>query len=108
MDYIVLRGFGCGMYYNVFVCYKFFRCSCIYIHWASPRHYTVVDPMLLPLGNPFKRHEDVLSLKAMIPPSVFDIFYPCVGRPEVLDAFRFFFKQQQLIGFDCLIDWILT
>ena len=56
--------------------------------------------MLLPLGNPFKCHADVLSLKAMIPPSVFDIFSPCVGRLEVLDAFIFFFKQ----GFDCLID----
>ena len=34
---------------------------------ASPRHDTV-DPMLLPLGNPFKCHEDVLSLQPMIPP----------------------------------------
>ena len=80
----------------------------IIIRWATPRQHYTVDPMLLPLRNPFTCHEDVLSLKAMIPPSVFDIFSPCcVGRSEVLDAFRFFFKQQ-LIGFDRLIDWILT
>ena len=29
-----------------------------------------VDPMLLPLGNPFKCHEDILlSLQSMIPPN---------------------------------------
>ena len=31
-----------------------------------PPHYTV-DPMLLPLGNPFKCHEDILSSQPMIP-----------------------------------------
>ena len=30
--------------------------------------------MLLPLGNPFKCHEEVLSLRPMIPPKRFDIF----------------------------------
>ena len=33
-----------------------------------------VDPMLLPSGNPFKCHEDVLSLQPMIPSKRFDIF----------------------------------
>ena len=31
--------------------------------------HTVVDPMLLPLRNPFKRHENMLSLQPMIPPN---------------------------------------
>ena len=44
-----------------------------------PRHYTV-DLMLLPSENPFKCHEDVLSLQPMIPPKRFDI------SPPVWDA----------------------
>ena len=40
--------------------------------WVSPRHYTV-DPMLLPSGNPFKCHEEVLYLQPMIPPKRFDM-----------------------------------
>ena len=51
-----------------------------------------VDPMLLPLGNPFKCHGDVLSLQPMIPPRRFDIF-PCVACSG-LDALRFFSLQQ--------------
>ena len=39
------------------------------------RHDTV-DPMLLPSGNSFKCHEEVLSLQPMIPPKRFDIFSP--------------------------------
>ena len=71
-------------------------CKCTVYRWASPRHYTV-DPMLPPLGNPFKCHEDVLSLQTMIPPTKrFDISSPCVGCSEGLDAFRFFFKQTQI------------
>ena len=31
--------------------------------WVSPRYYTV-DPMLLPLGNPFKCHEEVFGLES--------------------------------------------
>ena len=37
--------------------------------------YTV-DPMLIPLGNPFKCHEEVLYLQPIIPPKRFDIFPP--------------------------------
>ena len=44
------------------------------------RNYTV-DPMLLPSGNPFKCHEEVLSLQPMFPPKPFD----CSGG---LAAFR--------------------
>ena len=58
-----------------------------------PRHDTV-DPMLLPLGNPVKCHEEALSLQPMIPPKRFDIFFPLTGGClEGLDEFRFFFKQ---------------
>ena len=39
------------------------------------RHYTV-DPMLLPSGNPFKSHEEVLYFQLLIPPKRFDIFPP--------------------------------
>ena len=51
--------------------------------------------MLLPSGNPFKCHEEVLSLQPMILPKRLDIFPPDWGIClEGLDAFRFFFKQQ--------------
>ena len=35
--------------------------------------------MLLPSGNPFKCHEEVLYLQPMIPPKRFDIFSPDWG-----------------------------
>ena len=59
---------------------------------------TTVDPMLLPLGNPFKCRENVLSFQSMITPTTkrFDISPPCLCGmllTEGLDAFRFFFKQ---------------
>ena len=44
----------------------------------SHRQYTV-DRMLLPEGNPFKCHEEVLSLKPMIPRKRFDISPPVCG-----------------------------
>ena len=50
--------------------------------------------MLLPSGNPFKCHEEVLYVQPMIPPNRFDIFPSLTeGCSEGLDAFRFFFKQ---------------
>ena len=55
---------------------------------------TLYDPMLLPSVNPFKCHEEVLSLQPIIPPKRFDIF-PLTGEcSEGLDAFIFFFKQR--------------
>ena len=45
-------------------------CSAKYLH-CDP-----VDSMLLPSGNPFKCHEEVLSLQPMIPPKRFDISPP--------------------------------
>ena len=35
-----------------------------------------VDPMLLPSGNPFKCHKEVLYFQLLIPPKRFDIFPP--------------------------------
>ena len=50
--------------------------------------------MLLPAGNPFKCHEEVLSLQLMIPPKGFDIFFPLIGGcSESLDAFRFLIQH---------------
>ena len=82
------------MYSVVFVCQSFFWCPCMAINqcskctvqrWASPRHYTV-DPMLLPSGNPFKCHEDILFLQTMIPPKLFNI------PPPVWDAQKIFLR----------------
>ena len=39
----------------------------------------LVDPMLLPSGNPFKCHEEVLYFQLLIPPKRFDIFPPDWG-----------------------------
>ena len=50
--------------------------------------------MLLPSGNPFKCHEEVLYFQLLIPPKGFDIFFPQTGGcSEGLGAFRFFFKK---------------
>ena len=52
--------------------------------------------MLLTSGNPFKCHEEILYLQPLIQPNKkrFDISLSCVGCPEGLDAFRFFFKDK--------------
>ena len=50
------------------------------------------------LGNPFRCHEDILSLQPtmILPNKRFDMFFPLTrGCSEGLDAFRFFFEQQQ-------------
>ena len=49
--------------------------------------------MLLPSGNPFKCHVEVLSLQPMIPPKHFDISPLTGGYSEGLDAFRFLLKH---------------
>ena len=47
--------------------------------------------MLLPSGNPFKCHEEVLYFQLLIPPKK---KFPLTGGcSEGLGAFRFFFKQ---------------
>ena len=50
---------------------------------VSPRYYAV-DPMILPSGNPFKCHEEVLALQPMFPRICFDS-----SPPDRADAFRF-------------------
>ena len=42
------------------------------VQYNGGRHYNV-DPVLLPLRNSFKYHEEVWSLQPMIPPNRFDI-----------------------------------
>ena len=76
-----------------FCLFKFFLCPCMAINVSVqyeggllPDIIMTVDPMLLPSGNPFKCHEDVLSLQSMIPPKRFDIFPP-VWDALSLDAF---------------------
>ena len=49
--------------------------------------------MLLPSGKPIKFHEEVLSLRSMIPHNVLTFSPLTGGCSEVLDAFRFFFKN---------------
>ena len=52
-----------------------------------PRHHTV-DPMLFPLRNPFKCHEEVLYLQPLIPPKRLDISPSLTGGcSEGLGAF---------------------
>ena len=47
-----------------------------------------VEPMLQPLGNLIKCHEEVLYLQPLIPPKRFDIFSPLTrGCSEGLGAF---------------------
>ena len=48
--------------------------------------------MLLPAGNPFKCHEEVLYLQPIIPPKRFDIFSLTGGCSEGLDPSRIFSK----------------
>ena len=76
------------MHYIISVLFLFFVwCPCMAINASiqyngdSPRHYNV-DPMLLSMLhtiNPFKRHEEVLSLQSIIPPKRFDISSPDWG-----------------------------
>ena len=47
--------------------------------------YYCVDPVLLPLGNPIKFHEEVLSSLRRFPPKRFDNFPPCLGDAQKVD-----------------------
>ena len=83
----------CFLSYFVSFSYMAINVSkCTVQRWASPRHYTV-DPMLLPSGNPFTCHEEVLSLQPLSQPKHFDIFPPDWECSEALYAFRCFFKH---------------
>ena len=54
-----------------------------------PRYYADVDAMLLPSGNPFKCHEEVLYSHL----NVLTCSSLAGGCSEGLDAFRFFYKH---------------
>ena len=47
---------------------------------------------ILPSGNPFKCHEEILYLQPMIPPIRLTFFPLTGGCSEGLGAFKFFFK----------------
>ena len=81
-------------YNTMFLFVKVFWCPCMAINvniqyngGLLPDIDYTVNPMLLPSGNPFKRHEEVLYVKPMIPPKRFDIFPLTGGCSEGLDAF---------------------
>ena len=64
------------------LCLMFFWCPCIAINVNVQYHGGLLPDMilltqlLLPSGNPFKCHEEVLYLQPVIPPKRFDIFPP--------------------------------
>ena len=45
------------------------------------------------IGEPFRYHEDFLSLQQIFPPKYFDNFPPEGGCSECLDTFRFFVNR---------------
>ena len=62
---------------------------------VSPRYYTVDPTMLLPSGNPFKCHEDILYLQPMIPPTKrFDISPPDWGMLRRSRCVQIFLEKQ--------------
>ena len=86
---------------DVLHCFCLVGCHCVAINVSVQKYNGVlfpdivllIDPMLLPSGNPFKCHEEVLYLQPMIPPKRFDIFPLTGGCSEGLGAFNFFFKN---------------
>ena len=65
--------------------------------WVSPRCFTATgDPMILPSGNPFKCHEEVLYMQPMIPPTKrFDIFSPLGNAQKVQMRSDFSLNSEQ-------------
>ena len=81
---------------NGFYCEdNFFWCPCMAINVNSVQYngrllpdIILVDPMLLPYGNPFKCHEEVLYLQPMNSPLNVLTFFPLTGEcSEGLGAF---------------------
>ena len=64
------------------LCLMFFWCPCMAINVNVQYNGGLLPDMilltqlLLPSGNPFKCHEEVLYLQPVIPPKRFDIFPP--------------------------------
>ena len=46
----------------------------------------LLTQMLLPSGNPFKCHEEVLYFQLLIPPKRFDIFSPRLGDAQKVEV----------------------
>ena len=69
---------------DVLFCLPFCWCPCMAINVVSvqydggflPDIILLTQSMLLPSGNPFKCHEEVLYFQLLIPPKRFDIFSP--------------------------------
>ena len=59
--------------------------------------FSPVASMLLPSGNPFKCHGEVLYLQPTIPPKRFDIFPSDWGMFRRSRPFIFFFEQLHLV-----------
>ena len=55
--------------------------------------------MLLPSGNPFKCHEEVMSLQSMIPPKSFEIFPPDWGMLRMSRCVQIFLQTQFVHNF---------
>ena len=74
---LFLVGFGCGMYYNVsFLFLLFLWCRCMAINVSVQYNGGLLPDIILLTQcyyhrgtNPFKCHEDVLSLQPLIPPN---------------------------------------
>ena len=77
----------------------------VYSITVGVSRYNTVDPMLPlpPPGNPITFHGEVEYLQPMIPPKRLTFSRLTWGCSEGLDAFRFFFKQQQLHLFTTLL-----
>ena len=56
-----------------------------------------VDPMSLSEGNPFKCHDEVLSLQPMTPPKRFDIFPPDWGMLRRSRCVQIFLNNRSAI-----------
>ena len=59
--------------------------------------------MLLPSGNPFKCHEEILFLQPLIPPKRFDFFPLCVGINAQKVQMRSDFSLKTIVFFWCSV-----
>ena len=77
------------MFDDVLVCLPFCWCPCMAINVSVqydggflPDIILLTQSMLLPSGNPFKCHDEVLYFQLLIPPKRFDIFSPRRGDAQ--------------------------
>ena len=72
---------------DVLFCLPFCWCPCMAINVSVQYDGgflpdNTIDPMLLPSGNPFKCHKEVLYFQLLIPPKRFDIFSSSLGDAQ--------------------------